>query len=284
MRRGFAVVALSFASRGAAAAECGRADLQSAFPADGARSVPLNATLSAVYAESADYLGEPVRLSSPTGEETLEVAFDTSERRLSSLHASLAADTTYTIQWPALRGLASAGHGSGRTVTFTTSSSMDVAPPDFAGITGLSWDLVHPRDDCTDDLEERYRFDLKVAPALDDSGNDGLALLVFQTRGPALEDGAPRLLALRNYPSSQRLSLELPVSAASGRGCFAALARDLVGATSASGANEWCVEPAAPPFFYGCSLGVRRNTAWPVGALLFGMLSLKRRSGRRRSA
>ncbi|MGC4091393.1 MAG: Ig-like domain-containing protein [Polyangiaceae bacterium] len=232
---------------------CARPDLEAAFPGDGAASVPLNATLSAVYAENADYLGEPVTLTSNGQAREVSVRFDSSERRLSVEAAELAPNTTYTLAWPALRGITTAGHGRGLSLTFTTSAALDSEPPEFSGLRELDWDLVHPRDDCTDDLEPRLRFRLGVAAADDDGGRESLQALVFQTAGPAIRAEAPRFVAGPTWPASSTLELDLPVADANGHVCFAVMARDLVGNVSATGSETRCVKTTAPPIFYGCA-------------------------------
>ena len=66
------------------AAPCGVPDLVDMVPPDGATAVPLNATLSAHYMASADYLGEDVVLVHPDGrEQVLDARFDPTEVLLS---------------------------------------------------------------------------------------------------------------------------------------------------------------------------------------------------------
>jgi hypothetical protein len=262
----------------AAAAPCGRPDLRAAFPGDGATEVPIDATLAAVYAETADYLAEPVELSSAGATLTLSAEFDASERRLFVRSAALEPNTTYSIHWPALRGLSSAGHGLGKTVEFATSAQTDQLAPEFGGIRRLEWDLVQVKDECTDELEPRFRFDFELAPSSDDSSRDSLALLLFQTRGRAVQDGAPRLLRQLSVPEDAKTRLDLTVGESSGHVCFAAVVRDLVGRISPTGSDEHCVVTTAPPFFYGCQMLARApQTSGLVGYALLCVLVARRR-------
>lgn len=254
-------------TRPAVADDCGRPNLKASFPPDGASSVPLNATLSASYAESAEYLNEPVTLTSDTAERSLSARFDSSERRLIVDAPGLDPDTHYTLAWPALRGISTAGHGSTKSVSFTTGDTPDATPPAFEGITRLDWDLVHPRDECTDDLEPRLRFDFIFGAASDDGGTDSLELLLFQSKGGALPGDAPRFVASRALPSKSRTTVDLTVADATGDVCFAAMVRDLVGNVSPTGSDTHCIRTTAPPIFYGCSIGGGPTEPAPGAAL-----------------
>jgi hypothetical protein len=264
------------------AENCARPDLEAAFPDDGASDVPLNATLSAVYGESADYLGEPVTLSSQGMDTSVGARFDPAERRLVVEQPALSANTTYSLAWPALRGLATAGHGIGKTVAFSTGDHIDMQAPQFAGIQSLSWDLVHPRDACTDDLEPRLRFRLELGAASDDGGRDSLSLLLFQTRGESLRDATPRFVAARTLPPGNHSDVELTVDDAGGRICFAAIVRDLVGNVSATGSDTRCVQTTAPPIFYGCefSTSPRAGNAFQLFVVAFAASLFARRRRR----
>jgi hypothetical protein len=266
-------------SANALADDCAKPDLEATFPTDGASSVPLNATLSAVYATSADYLGEAVTLSSAHGERSLNARFDASERRLIVDAPELEANTEYTLAWPALRGLTTAGHGSSKTISFTTGAENDSGPPTFAGISQLEWDWVHPRDECTDDLEPRMRFSFRFGPAVDDGGTESLALLLFQTQGPTVPDDAPRFIAERELPKDGRLNLDLTVRDATGKVCFASVVRDLALNISATGSETRCIETTAPPIFYGCQLGggASRPLVWWTMAAAATLLTRRRR-------
>ncbi|HET9930868.1 MAG TPA: hypothetical protein VFQ35_09285 [Polyangiaceae bacterium] len=261
--------------------DCGRPNLVATFPIDGASAVPLNAKLSASYAESADYLGEAVTLASETGDRTLDARFDASERRLIVDEPALEPNTHYTLAWPALRGISTAGHGSTKTISFTTGDALDAAAPDFQGITKLAWDLVHPRDECTDDLEPRMRFSFGLGEARDDGGAESLELLLFQT-SPGSAD-APRFVASRAFPHDLRTNLDLTVADATGNICFAALVRDLVGNASATGSVTRCIRTTAPPIFYGCSMSARPARPESLGGLALALVAIlaRRRAGQR---
>ena len=271
-------------TRIARADDCGRPNLEAAFPPDAATAVPLNANLSASYAESAEYLNEPVMLTWDRGERALSARFDSGERRLIVDAPGLDPNTRYTLAWPALRGLSTAGHGSTKTVSFSTGDALDAMPPAFEGITRLDWDLVHPRDECTDDLEPRLRFDFAFGSASDDGGTESLELLLFQTKGTAAREDAPRFVASRALPPKSRTSVDLTVADATGEVCFAAMVRDLVGNVSPTGNDTRCVRTTAPPIFYGCAFGAGSVPPAPYASLavvLFGAL-LGRRSRRLR--
>lgn len=272
-----ALSALGIAPRLALAAPCGRPDLRATFPADGATDVPQNAVLSAAYAETADYLSEPVELTSAGVTRTVDAQFDASERRLVIANPALTANTSYTLAWPALRGLSSAGHGLGRTITFTTGAADDLDPPEFEGIRKLSWDLDQVRDDCTDDLEQRFHFDFELGAARDDGGARSLALLLFQTKGPGTRESGPRLVSQTELPKSERTRLELTVEEATGRVCFAAVVRDLLGRISPTGSDEQCVHTTAPPFFYGCAVRPGTSSSYGVANLALACLLIVRR-------
>lgn len=277
--RGALTLTIALVASPAAAAPCGNPDLRAAFPPDGAGVVPLNAKLSAVYAESADYLGEPVTITDGAGPRPLSVTFDPTERRLSAMDPGLASDQSYTVEWPALRGVSTAAHGKGAVVTFTTGAAEDVAAPAFAGISRLTGDLAHPLDECTDELEPRMFFDFTLGAVDDDGGKESLALLTFQTQGRGLEGGEPKLVALTAWPADSTQRVELSVDGATGHVCFATVARDLLFRVSATGSDEHCVDLAEPPFFYGCTLapGARRSSWFGVLSLALGIMAWRRR-------
>jgi hypothetical protein len=278
VRSAFAL-ALALGAAPAAASPCGSPDLKAAFPPDASASVPLNATLSAVYAEAADYLGEPVTITDSAGPRPLDVTFDPTERRLSAPDPGLAANQSYTVVWPALRGISTAAVGQGASVTFTTSATNDVLAPTFTGIAQMTGDLAHPLDDCTDELEPRMFFDFTLGTVDDDGGKESLSLLTFQTQGSELEGGAPKLVGLTAWPASSTHRVELPVEGATGHVCFAAVARDLLFRTSPTGSDEHCVELAEPPFFYGCAVapGARSSSWFGVLACVLGIVAWRRR-------
>jgi hypothetical protein len=118
----------------------------------------------------------------------------------------------------------------------------------------VAWDLERERNNCTDDLEDRFVFDLDLGPAADDGGRESLALMVFQTAGPQVQ--GPVQVLYRPL-STGPARIRLPVTAAVGHVCFSAQVRDLAGRVSASAQRELCVETTAPPFFHGCAIGGR---------------------------
>ena len=260
--RTFAAAVLLAGAGGAAivapahAAPCGVPDLADMVPPDGATGVPLNATLGAHYMASADYLGEDVVLVHPGGrEQVLEARFDPTEVLLSVTPTEpLVAGGAYVVRWPSLRGLNASTPGYGDEAHFTAGTADDVASPTFAGVTGVQWDLEREQNDCTDELEERYVFDIALGDAADDGGRDGLTLLLFQTSGSGAM-GMTVPVSTRAIPAAGATAqVKLPTRDSVGHVCFAALVRDTTNRVSQSGAAEACVETVAPPFFRGCSV------------------------------
>ncbi|HMR78400.1 MAG TPA: Ig-like domain-containing protein, partial [Polyangiaceae bacterium] len=183
-----ALLATELCSAPAVAAPCGRPDLLDAVPPDGAENVPTNARLFARYASIAEYLGEDI-LFTPDGEAPISVkgSFDATEGMLSvDPPEALVSGKSYSVSWPRLRGFGTANLGRGKDVNFRVGDGSDEAPPVFAGVRAVDWDVTRDQDDCTDRLERRYVFDIELEPASDDGGRDSLMLVVFQTRGPGL--------------------------------------------------------------------------------------------------
>ena len=179
---GLVLAALAPAAR---AAPCGRPDLIGMVPPDGAGDIPPNATLSAFYQASADYLGEDVVLVTPDGvENVLPATFDATEAKLSITPPDpLSPRGNYVVRWPALRGLNATTPGLGGRAQFSVAFSPDAQPPTFEGLVDAKWDLQREESDCTDSVLERFVFDLELGAADDDGGRDGLTLIVFQTAG-----------------------------------------------------------------------------------------------------
>lgn len=268
----------------AQAAPCNRPDLLEAIPPDGAKAVPINATLFARYTPSAEYLGEEVVLEHVgVGEAIVQATFDATEGMLKvTPEPALTAGDEYVVRWPRLRGFSSANLGRGADVRFTVGTTTDVDPPEFIGVVDLDWTLEREKDECTDSLETRYLFDLKLAPASDDGGTESLTLLLFQTRGEGVSSAAPKPIAIRRFPTSREARVRRSVAQGAGEVCYAAIARDLTGQVSASGNREVCVETAEPPFFEGCRVaatGVRARGAGWLALLVMMMLGVRRRSG-----
>ena len=274
------------AARPARAAPCGKPDLVDMVPPDGATEVPRNARLAAHYAASADYLGEEVVLVRPDGgQQILPATWDATEQLLLvTPTAALDPNATYAIQWPPLRGLNAAAPGLGGTARFQTSVGLDSAPPVFAGVTGLAWDLERTTNDCIDEVVERFIFDIDLGAASDDGGESGLTLMLFQTAGPMVGT-TPMPIPARAWPKDgTRAQVKLTTGESVGEICFAGIVRDTIGLTSESGAVEACVHTTAPPFFRGCSVpggDARRPVRDLLASLALGALLLRRRMRRR---
>jgi hypothetical protein len=263
-----------FAPAPAQAAPCGVPDLADMVPPDGATAVPLNATLSAHYMASADYLGEDVVLVHPDGrEQVLEARFDPTEVLLSVTPTEpLAAGGAYVVRWPSLRGLNAATPGYGDEAHFTTGTADDMTSPTFAGVTRVRWDLEREQNDCTEELEERYVFDIALGDAADDGGRDGLTLLLFQTSGSGAM-GMTVPVSTRAIPAAGATAqVKLPTRDSVGHVCFAALVRDTTNRVSQSGAAEACVETVAPPFFRGCNVGARSSSSATSAVAIVALL------------
>jgi hypothetical protein len=297
VRAAFAVATLAgtlAAVPPAHADSCGKPDLVDMVPPDGANGVPVNARLGAHYAAAAEYLGEDVVLVHPDGsEQRLDATWDPTEQLLQvTPTAPLDPSSMYAIRWPALRGLNAAAPGVGDKASFTTGAAGDTAPPTFAGLTGLSWDFGRTHDDCTDDLVDRFVFDVQLGPASDDGGTSGLTLMLFQTAGPQVMS-TPTPIPARAWPQSsdakgRHVQVKLAKEAAVGEVCFAGIVRDTTGALSNSGDVETCVTTTDPPFFRGCSVAGGATRAGATGGPLFALavvplaLALARRRRSRR--
>ena len=267
------------------AAPCGRPDLIETFPLDGAIGIPVNASLSARYAQSAEYLEEEVTLEHVgVGAEMATVNFNANEGILSlTPSAPLAANEPYRIAWPALRGLTTAELGSSATVNFTTGSTRDTSAPNFAGLLSVDWDVERVTDDCTDSAEDRFVFNLGLAPASDDGSIGLLALVVFQSAGVA-GGGSPEQILVQRFPAtSTTVQVRRAIDSAAGNVCFAALARDSLGQVSSSADRQVCTKTVKPPFFYGCT--VSRSGGSSTGLYFFALfvaaLALRSNRGRR---
>jgi MYXO-CTERM domain-containing protein len=267
----------------AGAEPCTRPDLIETLPADGATGVPPNARLSARYAATAEYLGEPIPLEHVgVGVEPAPATFNANEGLLTIVpDQPLVPSDTYKITWPQLRGLTTAALGKGGEVTFTAGSADDTAAPDFAGIRSVEWDVERPTDDCSDSPQDRYRFDLALGDATDDASRDLLTLVVFQTAGPSLSAGAPEPVLVQRMPAlGQGAEVRRSIDGAVGRVCFAALVRDSLGRVSNSAQSEACVTTVRPPFFYGCATtsgAPDLRHGWLVALVLGASMRMRRR-------
>jgi hypothetical protein len=250
------------------AAPCGASDLISTFPPDGARAVAKNATLSALYAPTAEYDGELISLAHADGEtEMLTGSFDSAEGLLSATPSDLLIEgDEYVVTWPGLRSSVEGGHGAGAEVSFTASGVIDAEPPTFDGLSGVEWDIDRARDECTDSLEDRFTFDLGLGKASDDGGRASLALVVYQTRGPGISEHDPPVqVSITPIPEKgQPVRVERSVDDATGLVCFAAMTRDLTGAVSGGADQNVCTTTVPPPFFYGCGVPRGGGNAPPL--------------------
>jgi hypothetical protein len=261
--------------------DCARPDVVDTVPVDGARNVPTNAGLVARYAINAEYLDEPVLFGEAGRDpEPFTASYEESELLLTfKPPAGLTEGVEYEIVWPSLRGLNTANKGRSRKLRFFAGNAADTEPPSFDGLLAVNWDLEREQDDCTDNIEERFFFDLDLGAATDDGGRDSLSLVVFQTRGPYVDPNAPVPVHVGHFPApGERARVYATIERTTGDVCFAALARDSTRQTS-SGGQEHCARTVEPPFFEGCSVG-RHGSWWPILLVLSAALL---RGKRRRS-
>jgi hypothetical protein len=284
-----AVVAAGLAlSTPARATTCGRPELLDAVPPDGAGDVPPNASLFAHYSPETEYGNEDVVFTPAggmdeafaAGDPSQTVKWDATEGLLSFTPPARLDPGTYTIVWPSLRGLNTASPSSPATVHFTVGTTDDVAPPDFAGLTGVTWDLERQTNDCTNSLENRLVFTLSLAPADDDGGRANLTLVVFQSSGSGVDGGPVPVSTMAMPAPGTPVIIKLSVGEATGHVCFAAIARDLTGKVSQSGSQTVCVDTIAPPFFRGCAVAAGAGGGAGTVALALCALALTRRRTR----
>lgn len=264
-------------------APCGRPDVDATFPPDKAESVPVNAILTAHYSAPALYDDEPVVLTDSAGNDvSVTTSFDSADAVVQATPDAPLADGSYTAEWPSLRGL-SGGVGLGKKIAFSVQGVTDMTPPTFAGLNEIDWDLSRDKDPCTDNLEDRFVFKLKLGQASDDAGAALLAISVFETQDPlAPAQTSPGKVALRPWPENGRIELRRPANKA-GQTCFAAITQDLVGSVSGGGEREVCVKTQKPPFFDGCSVLARAPSS-PGSAIFILLAALgSRLRGRGRS-
>jgi hypothetical protein len=302
-----ALAVLALAPPARASTTCGRPNLLDTVPPDKTQSMPPgtpanvapNASLFAHYDASAEYGDENVLLTPMGGADEGfaasdllhpdAVKWDGTQGLLRFTPPDRLPAGSYTITWPALRGLNTASPSLPATVPFTVGTTDDVAPPDFEGLTGVTWDLERKNNDCTNSLENRLAFTLSLAPADDDGGRDGLTLVVFQSSGSGVDGGSVPVLSMPMPDAGQTVTVKLSVGEATGHVCFAALARDLTGKVSSSGAQTVCVDTTAPPFFRGCALvpaggraahGASDGTSAALVAVLVALAVARRRRPR----
>jgi MYXO-CTERM domain-containing protein len=281
------IVLVTAAARPARAA-CTPPDLLEAVPPDGA-AISANAALFAHYASTAEYVNEDVTLKTPAGTSEIftatsgdpthpsPVSWDGTQGLLKFAPVEGLPPGTYTLRWPSLRGLNVAAPGRTKDVTFTVTETSDDAPPTFEGVTAVRWDLERENNDCTSGLENRFVFELELAPADDAGGREGLTLIVFQTAGALSDGGSVPVLATAMPAVGKGVQVKLPVADATGHVCFAALARDLTGKISNGGSHSVCVETTAPPFFRGCALAPASPRFGAVGIVVLAALVARRR-------
>lgn len=272
------LLAIVLNSAPARAQSCGVPDVDSTYPPNGAPVVPPNATLSAHYSVPAEYDGEPVTLVSSTGATPpTSVAYDQAEVLLRAVPLEPLPAGSYTVTFPALRG-ASSGVGLGRAVTFTVAGPPDEAPPTFAGLRSVTWDLSTETDPCTDTLEDRIYFDFELGAATDDAATSLLAVIVFETEHPGSSAATPpQEIGIHPLPANGKLRVFRPASSA-GKRCFAAVTRDLVGFVSGGGNAEVCEETIEPPWFEGCSVSRARGANAAGWLFVLALLALGRRA------
>jgi hypothetical protein len=257
----------------ARALPCNTPELLFTLPREGATGVATNATLVAGYASSTDYLGEEVLLIPATGDPLpLPATFDRAQRRLTVQPEGLTPGAVYSVRWPGLRGVDTASPGIGREVRFTVGAGPDVEPPRFDGVGAIRWEWVRARNNCNDELEDRFVFDLELGQAADDGGREALALRLFQRSGASTEP-----VLLRPLPAGTA-RLEVPASLAVGQVCFSAQVEDLTGKTS-DARSESCIETVAPPFFRGCAAGGSGAGGLPLVAVAWAAARWRRRRG-----
>jgi hypothetical protein len=285
------IVAVTTAGEPAHAQRCDRPDLLDTIPADGATDVPLNAQLLARYDSRAEYLDEPVLFGKAGTElDELGAVFDENEGLVELIPpVPLEPGERYQIEWPQLRGVNTASLGRGAKVEFTAGDAEDVEPPRFEGAAGVTWEVDHQRDDCTDLTNERLRFHVDLAPATDDGGRELLTLILFQTKGPDIDETAAATpIQVRAMPEGNRTDVRLGVDEAVGEVCFAAIVRDSAGFVSSSGSQEVCTKTRRPPFFQGCGVAQvarpRSGAWWTALAGLALALVTSRRARRTRRA
>lgn len=281
MTRASALLVLSglLVAGSALGAPCGVPDVDATYPRPNALRVPSNAVLAAHYGAPAEYDAEPVTLTASNGADVpVDVSYDQAEGLLRAVPRSPLVPGSYTLVWPGLRGPAT-GSGRSKTIDFSVTALADQAPPTFDGLNGVEWDLTREKDPCTDALEDRYVFDFELGRAGDDMDPGHLAVLVFETEHPRSGPSTPpEQIGIYTMPEDGKLRVQRPARR-SGKSCFAAVTRDLVGFVSAGGNQEVCAETIEPPWFEGCSLARASGRSGSSLLVLLGLAWLVRRRG-----
>jgi hypothetical protein len=272
---------VSALSANAAAAPCGRPDVDVTFPPNAAEAVPQNAILAAHYRAPADWQDEGVTLTGPDGAElAVDVSYDAAESTLRAVPQGTLLEGEHRIVWPALRGVAT-GVGLGQTASFRVGASEDVAAPRFSGASGIEWQLLREQDPCTSGLEDRFQYDIELGELSDDQARSLLSVVVFETRSPTHTSGVPKQLAVLPLANDGHIHVERS-STRSGVVCFAAILRDLALFSSGGGDQEVCAKTTEPPYFEGCSLSPRSTHEHGWGfAVILGLLGVRRIARRR---
>jgi hypothetical protein len=273
------------AASDARADSCIAPNLLDTIPADMATGVPTNASLFAQYQTNAQYEQQPVTIDQfhmgaevVTGQ-AVPATFDPTSGLLQLTPlAPLTPLDSYVVHWPALAGIDTASLGTSGETHFTAGTIEDTQAPTFAGLSSVSWNVSRETDSCTNDIDQRYVFNLGLGAAADDGGRDFLTLLVFQTAGPDVDaDAATPILVQPIPPEGQGVTVTTDVQV--GHVCFAAIVRDLTMKVSTSGPPV-CVDTVSPPFFYSCDLSRGRgsDSAALVALALATMASVRRTS------
>ncbi len=214
-------------------------------------------------------------------EQVLPASWDATEQRLSATPPQpLEPGTIYDVRWPALRGLNAAAPGVGDTARFTTGTAFDLAPPTFAGLVGLSWDLERVNDECVDELVERFVFDINLGAAQDDGGTNGLTLMLFQTSGPNVM-GMPKPIPARAWPTDGKTAqVKLSTGDAVGDICFAGIVRDSTGAALAERRRRGlrAHDRIRPSSAAAASPARAAAHGWALASLALAALLLRRRT------
>jgi hypothetical protein len=271
------VLSGSLVSGSAQGAPCGVPDVDATFPRPNALRVPANAMLAAHYSAPAEYDGEVVTLTASNGANVpVSVGFDEAEGLLRATPLVPMVPGSYTLVWPSLRG-PSTGAGRSRSIDFSVVATLDMAPPVFAGLASVTWDLLREQDPCTDSAEDRYLFDFELGAASDDLDPSHLVVVVFETEHPRSGPSTPpQQIGIYAMPEDGVLHVKRSARRA-GKSCFAAVARDLAGFVSGGGAREVCAETIEPPWFEGCSVTRGRSRPGGSAVALLGLAWLVRR-------
>jgi hypothetical protein len=249
--------------------------------------VPTNASLFAQYQTNAQYTQQPVTMDQfhmgaevVTGQAVPAMFDPTSGLLQITPPAPLTPLDSYVVHWPALTGLDTASLGTSAETHFTAGTVDDTQAPTFAGLSSISWNVSRETDSCTNDVDQRYVFNLGLGAAADDGGRDFLTLLVFQTAGPGVDADASTPVLVQPVPP-ERQGVTVTTDVQVGHVCFAAIVRDLTMKVSTSGPPV-CVDTVSPPFFYSCALprGRASGSATLVALVLATMASVRRTAKR----